>query len=348
MTDETSRNAVELTSIAEDTERGEYQGKQMELQRIQEDILSVQTQIAEESSKLLRLKKELESIRHNNIDMQKHIKEEKAKCMFEGMPVNGTTSQGSVSPLGSPERGRQSMFVQSHLRRNSRSDSRNSSMSGVPKLHLNMKRSDKFDMRKDLLDARIRRIERHHRHSSAASKTTNVTKNLSSVSVPSIVSDSNDIDKPSVRKKVRKILSTSPKSRNDSHLSYLANVFETVGISFKRHEEKSPNQDLMKKFCRHARSELFRARARVFSQGDAAEEYFVVLTGSVEVLVKDVVTKTDKVVTVLKPGAMFGELGLTHDTARTATVVAVQETELVVLDKKNYLKIFCRPRGRVC
>jgi len=336
MTDGTSQNAVDLLPISEGPLKSKYQTEALELQTVQEHSLSVQDQIVEESARLLKLKKELESLRNKNLEIEKLIKVQKAKSTLRGVNLCGTTSEAP----GSPDE-RHSMFVPGMSLRSNRSHSRNSSISGIPKLNLGKKRSDKFDMRKDLVDARIRKIERHNRHPSNIKPTRSAELNATySTSGVSTGSDTNDISKPSVRNKVRKILNTVPKSRHENSLSYLADVFHSVGISFKDHEEKTASKDLMKKFCRHARSELFRARARVFSQGDAAEEFFVVLVGSVEVLVKDVVTKKDKVATVLKPGAMFGELGLMHDTARTATVVAVEETELVVLDKKDYLRIF--------
>merc|ERR550534_1993901 len=120
-------------------------------------------------------------------------------------------------------------------------------------------------------------------------------QNLSPLSDTSIDSNTFEIDKIFDRNKVTKLLRTPPESRNQSSIGYLVNVFNSIGISSKHHEEKFRNKDFMQSFCRHITIELFRAGAKVFSQGDVANGFFIVWAGSVEVLVKDVVTKTDKV-----------------------------------------------------
>ncbi len=69
---------------------------------------------------------------------------------------------------------------------------------------------------------------------------------------------------------------------------------------------------------------------RIFEEGDAAREMYVVLSGEIEVL-KRSRSGTDARVALLGPGDWFGEMGLVDIQARSATVRAVAPTELLRL-----------------
>ena len=66
--------------------------------------------------------------------------------------------------------------------------------------------------------------------------------------------------------------------------------------------------------------------AAVFDQGDPGELFYVVVEGSVEVLVDG------KRARVERPGEYFGEIALLREVPRTATVVALEATSLLALD----------------
>ncbi len=70
------------------------------------------------------------------------------------------------------------------------------------------------------------------------------------------------------------------------------------------------------------------AGAVVIAAGDEGDRFFVVRSGSVEVREAGV---------VLGKGEWFGEIALLHDVPRTATVAAVEPTELLALERDTFL-----------
>ena len=69
----------------------------------------------------------------------------------------------------------------------------------------------------------------------------------------------------------------------------------------------------------------------VVRQGAVGDQFFVLVSGSVEV------TQGDQVLRRLGPGDWFGELALLRDVPRTATVTTTEPTELVQLDRDAFL-----------
>jgi len=77
----------------------------------------------------------------------------------------------------------------------------------------------------------------------------------------------------------------------------------------------------------------------LFHAGDPGDSLFIVRSGSVELFIKD--TAGQKIIlTVAETGDLFGELSLLDSGPRTATAVAVTETELLVLDRDDLLLLF--------
>jgi cGMP-dependent protein kinase len=68
----------------------------------------------------------------------------------------------------------------------------------------------------------------------------------------------------------------------------------------------------------------------VFEQEQMGNNYFIVIAGSLEVIVNG------KPVSVLKERDSFGELALLHDTPRTASIVTLEKTFLWGLDRKTF------------
>ncbi|KGN37289.1 hypothetical protein N803_14895 [Knoellia subterranea KCTC 19937] len=71
----------------------------------------------------------------------------------------------------------------------------------------------------------------------------------------------------------------------------------------------------------------------VFRQGDTGDEWFVIESGTVDVL------GDGQVVTTLGPGEGFGEIALLRDTPRTATVVAREDLHLRALCADHFVPV---------
>ena len=81
------------------------------------------------------------------------------------------------------------------------------------------------------------------------------------------------------------------------------------------------------------------AGTTLFQAGEPGESLFVVSAGEVELFIKD--TAGQKIVlTVAREGEIFGELALLDRGARTATALALVDTELLELDRDDLLLLF--------
>ncbi|HSE15437.1 MAG TPA: DUF1003 domain-containing protein [Pyrinomonadaceae bacterium] len=77
----------------------------------------------------------------------------------------------------------------------------------------------------------------------------------------------------------------------------------------------------------------------LFQAGEPGESLFIVRSGSVELFIKDTVGQKI-VLTISEAGDLFGELSLLDSGPRTATAIALNETELLVLDRDDLLLLF--------
>jgi len=77
----------------------------------------------------------------------------------------------------------------------------------------------------------------------------------------------------------------------------------------------------------------------LFSTGEPGEALYVVRTGQIELFLKD--TAGQKIVlSVADPGDLFGELALLDRGARSATAVALADSELLELSREDLLPLF--------
>lgn len=77
----------------------------------------------------------------------------------------------------------------------------------------------------------------------------------------------------------------------------------------------------------------------LFRAGEPGESLFIVRGGEIELFIKD--TAGQKIVlTIAEEGQLFGELSLLDSGPRTATAVALTDTELLVLDRGDLLLLF--------
>jgi NTE family protein len=74
----------------------------------------------------------------------------------------------------------------------------------------------------------------------------------------------------------------------------------------------------------------------VFAKGDAADCMYFVYTGKVAVQMKTGFGEKMQVVALLDPGAPVGERGLLGRRGRGATLVAVKDSELLVLSRAAF------------
>ncbi|MEO8032949.1 MAG: DUF1003 domain-containing protein [Acidobacteriota bacterium] len=77
----------------------------------------------------------------------------------------------------------------------------------------------------------------------------------------------------------------------------------------------------------------------LFRAGEPGDSLFIVAHGEVELYIKD--TAGQKIIlTVAREGEMFGELALLDRGARTATAIALADSQLLVLDRDDLLMLF--------
>src|SRR5438270_1776445 len=76
----------------------------------------------------------------------------------------------------------------------------------------------------------------------------------------------------------------------------------------------------------------------IFSYGDAGDALYIVRSGSVEAFVEN--TEGEKIILAENlPGDLFGEISLMDGGARTATAVAIDDAELLTLDRADLLEL---------
>ena len=79
----------------------------------------------------------------------------------------------------------------------------------------------------------------------------------------------------------------------------------------------------------------------LFQAGDPGDSLFIVREGTIELFIKD--TAGQKIVlTVAECGDMFGELAMLDSGPRTATAIALTESEVLVLDREDLVLLFQR------
>lgn len=79
----------------------------------------------------------------------------------------------------------------------------------------------------------------------------------------------------------------------------------------------------------------------LFQAGDPGDSLFIVRSGEIELYIKD--TAGQKIVlTTAQAGDMFGELAMLDSGPRTATALALSESEVLVLDRGDLMLLFQR------
>src|SRR5882724_8960811 len=83
------------------------------------------------------------------------------------------------------------------------------------------------------------------------------------------------------------------------------------------------------------------ANHTLFQAGDPGDSLFIVRVGQIELFIKD--TAGQRIVlTTSEPGDMFGELAMLDSGPRTATALALTDSEVLVLDRDDLILLFQR------
>lgn len=91
------------------------------------------------------------------------------------------------------------------------------------------------------------------------------------------------------------------------------------------------NEHEMKNMLEAVEVRTFPADADVFRQGEVAQAFFIINTGSVRIHQKS--SDNDNLeVAVLGSGSHFGEMPFVDGEKRSATATAIEDTELLILD----------------
>ena len=76
----------------------------------------------------------------------------------------------------------------------------------------------------------------------------------------------------------------------------------------------------------------------VMREGEHTSAIYFILNGSLKVLVSDTDGR-EVILTILGRGEMFGEMGVIDDSPRSATVIATQPCDLVVVSKADFQQV---------
>ena len=79
----------------------------------------------------------------------------------------------------------------------------------------------------------------------------------------------------------------------------------------------------------------------LFQAGDPGDSLFIVRVGQIELFIKDTVGQKI-VLHAAQPGDMFGELAMLDSGPRTATALALMDSEVLVLDRDDLILLFQR------
>jgi len=85
-----------------------------------------------------------------------------------------------------------------------------------------------------------------------------------------------------------------------------------------------------------ARTVSLAKRQELFHKGDAGAQVYVVIRGKLKALTTSD-AGDDVVFSILGPGEVLGEVALLGGSPRTATVTAIDECELLIIDRRDFL-----------
>ena len=109
---------------------------------------------------------------------------------------------------------------------------------------------------------------------------------------------------------------------------FLASVPLFQGLS-KRHRSQ-----LAKRFIPRS----YKAGQSIVTQGKGGEGMFTIISGNAEALV-ETADGTKTVVNTFGPAKFFGEVAMLDDGPRTASVIATEDTECLILTRSDFISV---------
>lgn len=91
----------------------------------------------------------------------------------------------------------------------------------------------------------------------------------------------------------------------------------------------------LEKIARLVRGRSIGPAELLFKEGDPGDKFYIVQSGSVEILKDKAGSEPDRLA-VKRPGDSFGEMALLTDTPRSATVRALEPTNLLVVSREQF------------
>jgi CRP-like cAMP-binding protein len=104
--------------------------------------------------------------------------------------------------------------------------------------------------------------------------------------------------------------------------------------------EELAEEDRLRLFERFGRD--YPAGATVYTEGDEATECFLIQDGRLRLVKK--IRSTERSLTVLRPGDLFGEDALLPGATRTATAVALTDMHALALDRNMFAELLTTNR----
>jgi CRP/FNR family cyclic AMP-dependent transcriptional regulator len=77
----------------------------------------------------------------------------------------------------------------------------------------------------------------------------------------------------------------------------------------------------------------------LFSKGDETDSLYVIKSGTVKALIIDEEGK-EMILSIHRPGEYFGEMSLIDKEPRSATLITKEPTELLIIHRKDFMKVF--------
>lgn len=86
-------------------------------------------------------------------------------------------------------------------------------------------------------------------------------------------------------------------------------------------------------------------REELFHKGDDGSQIYVIASGQLKVITTST-EGDDLMFCLLEPGEVIGEVGLLADRPRTATIIAIKRSDLIVIDRRDF-RLLLRTRPEV-
>ncbi|XP_064637772.1 uncharacterized protein LOC135493986 isoform X2 [Lineus longissimus] len=137
--------------------------------------------------------------------------------------------------------------------------------------------------------------------------------------------------------KLKQLLALEPEMRTDRDI-YIISALIKTNEAFQEY----PNW-MQQKLCRQFYYRSFEARRVIYKEGHAPHYFYILLTGTVMMNVREYNKKKDKTfshtISQVKEGQSFGEHAMLADTRRVTTAICKTDVELLVLHQRDFNEI---------